>query len=128
MKQLDTPKRARILQIHQMKASGTTKRFYKKLFDELGVSRTTAYRVIKSGRERRIQHSDQPDHRGNSNKLSNEDLKHMESLVKDSGKDGRRIDLNTLKHELNTDACFTTLRKALDSMGYHHCIACRTRK
>jgi hypothetical protein len=86
----------------------------------------SAYRIAKSGRERRLQHSND-DKRGSRPTFGQRELSHLKRLITTNEKDGRFLRWIDLKMELESYGVIVsewTIRNSLGDLNFHSCIAC----
>jgi hypothetical protein len=49
----------------------------------------------------------------------------MERIIEDCDAEGRSMSWDTLAYELGLDVSTQTIRRAMGTLDYHKCIACR---
>ncbi|KAI5787122.1 hypothetical protein EDC01DRAFT_729216 [Geopyxis carbonaria] len=63
--------------------------------------------------------------RGRKKKISQEQVKRMEEIIEENGREGHRLSWNALAHEAGVEASETTVRLTMGVMNFRHCKTCK---
>lgn len=62
--------------------------------------------------------------RGRPSKISHSQIKEMDRILQSYGLEGRQLTWEQLGKEACVEACGRTIKKTMESLDYHKCIAC----
>jgi hypothetical protein len=120
-----TPQKAKIQgTIEYLQAKGITGQ-KEAVFRHFGVPARTGYRLLTTGSRRH--HNDMfiPEKRGRKSIITEEQLRRMERIVEEYGFDGRALTWLQLGHEAGVEASWRTIQRAMGTLNYRKCIACK---
>ncbi|KAF2675596.1 hypothetical protein K458DRAFT_425360 [Lentithecium fluviatile CBS 122367] len=97
------------------------------VFRANGVSKARGWAILAAGEERRRlgQESRGEETRGRPPLISPEDLRRMERIIEDLDAEGRSMSWETLAYESGLEVSARTVKRAMGTLDYHKCIACR---
>jgi hypothetical protein len=123
----DTPTKARVLGACEYLDAKGIKGQKASVFRQFNVSNARGWEILREGRDRRRFGVDScpPETRGRPPIISPEDLRRMERLVEDSDAEGRSMSWETLAYESGLDVSGRTVKRAMGTLNYHKCLACR---
>ena len=127
----ETPTRVRLIDRLGLKANGHLNMKKSEVYKDLQVSDRSARRIVKSGRDRRLQHSNESDGRGIKAKMTSRALRHLEMHIIRHGEDGRQLTWTDLRVELEDfgiKLCERQIANWLGSIGFRRCVACSRSK
>jgi transposase len=128
-----TPKKARIRAAHEQLQAHESTGYHDTniaLFRRYDVAKSSGYRILASesaNQSDRTFHN-QPgvtETRGRRKKIIDEDLHQIEEILHNSDIETRSVTWETLAYEAGLDVSVDTIRRAIGSLDYHKCIACR---
>jgi hypothetical protein len=123
----DTPTKARVQGACDYAEATGQKGYHKRIFEQFGVSKSRGWEILRQGSHiRRSGHNtDDVEARGRPPLISLEDLRKMERIIEDCDAEGRSMSWDTLAYEAGLDVSTRTIRRAMGTLDYHKCIACR---
>ncbi|KAF1978853.1 hypothetical protein BU23DRAFT_586691 [Bimuria novae-zelandiae CBS 107.79] len=123
----DTPTKVRVLSACQYLDAKGIKGQKASVFRDAGVSKARGWEILRQGRERRRIGVDTPhtETRGRPALISPEDLRRLERIIEDCDVEGRSISWEALAYESGLDVSWRTVKRAMGTLNYHKCIACR---
>ena len=96
------------------------------LFRREQIPPTTGFRITNSTDPRRLTHSKiWTETRGSKKKLSERDIRYVETLLWRAGYDGRILSWDTLAIEASLEVSARTLQRAMVQKDWRRCLACR---
>ena len=98
---------------------------YRRIESEIGIPKSTAWDLANGSSARRIPNSDRKETRGRKRKMSREDVARADQLLETAGFDGKTLTWEMLAYELNLDISSWTLKREMNQLDWHRCIACR---
>jgi hypothetical protein len=125
----DTPKKARVkaayeeLKLHEFTGARDTNN---SLFQRLDIPKRSGYRILAQQADRT--HHNQPgidEARGRPKLITPQDLARLDTIIQSCGVQGRSMTWETLAYEADLDVSVDTIRRAMGTLDYHKCIACR---
>lgn len=122
-----TPAKSRILGACEYVDAAGIKGKKADIFRQFKVSKARGWEILRQGRERRgfIHDSQRVETRGRPSKVSPEDIRRMERIIEDCDVEGRSMTWETLAYESGLDISGRTVKRAMGTLDYHKCIACR---
>ncbi|KAF1976439.1 hypothetical protein BU23DRAFT_630291 [Bimuria novae-zelandiae CBS 107.79] len=97
------------------------------VFEQFGVSKARGWEILRSGRDRRRLGVDSThtETRGRPLLISPTELHKLDQLVEDLDCEGRSISWETLAHESGLDVSARIIKRAMGTLNYRKCIACK---
>ena len=124
--QKPTPVKARIQgAIDFLKSEGITGK-NEAVFQANGVSHATGYRILRSSKPRTLKNDPtREETRRGHNNITPERICEMEKILENEGLEGRSLTWMQLGFEAQVEASEATIRRAMGTLQYHKCLACR---
>ena len=123
----DTPQKARIIGACAYAKAKGQHGYHNEIFKQFGVSKTQGWSYLRDElNPRRSGHNmDQKETQGRPPILGAIDIRKMERIIEDCDAEGRSMTWDTLGYEAELDVSTRTIRRAMGTLDYHKCIACR---
>jgi transposase len=123
----DTPTKAKVRAACEVLHDEGLRGFHTKVFERYGVSKSQGWELLQEGSAvRRFGHNlHDIETRGRPRAITPEQLRQVERLLEDCDVEGRSMSWETLAYEAGLDVSARTLRRAMGTLDYHKCIACR---
>jgi hypothetical protein len=101
--------------------------YYKEdVFRTFGVSRQRGYEILKNKTHRRLRNdSNATETRGRKKIITPKQIREMERILETTGLEGRALTWEQLGFEANVEASGRTIKRTMETMDYHKCIACQ---
>ena len=122
----DTPTKAKVQGAVEFCQKMGIPFFKEDVFRTFGVTRRRGYEFLRnepSSRQRR-EESDAPENRGRHAIISPKDIREMERILEE-GVEGRAFTWKQLGFEIGLECSDRTIQRAMGTMEYHQCIACK---
>ena len=120
--------KSQVALLERAKLSAPDGRLYPKtrLFKLNDIPTTTAKRILKEPDPRRLHNSQiRKETRGRRSKITPQDIRYMELIIQRTGQEGRVLSWQSLGIEAGLDLSGETIRRAMGSLHYRRCLACR---
>ncbi|KAF2869638.1 hypothetical protein BDV95DRAFT_82469 [Massariosphaeria phaeospora] len=123
----DTPTKAAVLAACKALDDRGIKGYKESIFREYGVGKTQGWEILRQGRARRHlgPDTDQNETRGRPPLISLIKLRKLERIVEDFDVESRLMSWETLAYESGLDVSKDTIRRAIGTLNYHKCLACK---
>lgn len=116
-----TPQRARVRTLHD--DAGLS---FEAIEKQTGIPKSTAIKIAKASSSRRNVHDlEWEETRGRKGLISPEDIRKWERILEDNGIEGKKLGWAGLAYEAGLDVSEWTLKRAMGTMDYHMCVACK---
>ena len=128
MKPADTPKRARVLAAIDVNRNAIIPRSKTALFAQLGVSKATGYRILRSNEPRTFHNANSFESRGQKPKISDKQAQDMIDYAETAGFEARAQNYHQLAASVDintTNICTSTIKNALPHQYRKHPAALR---
>ena len=96
------------------------------IFRRFNIPKPSAYRLLAESSDRRTSHQEEHEEtRGRPSKVTPQQLQKCEHIVTSFGYQGRSLTWEQLAFEADINVSSRTIRRAMGTMDYRRCIACR---
>lgn len=101
--------------------------FKEDVFRTFGVSSRQGWEFLRNNASSRRRHNDpsKEETRGRKSVVSPEKIREMERIVETEGIEARAYKWEQLEYGVGLESSGRTIRKAMETMEYHKCMACR---
>ena len=122
----DTPKRSRVKGAIEYVEARNIPHSKEDVFRFNAVSHRQGWAIISEGsKDRRHQNTGEGERRGRKPLLSSKDIRNLDRIIQEEGFEARALTWEALGWEAGLEVSGDTIKRALGSMEYSKCIACR---
>ncbi len=120
-----TPNKAAIKAICEFNDAHGVQYHKSDVFRHYNVPRATGYRILQAESSRHHESSGEKKPTGRPHKILKEQIRECEKILEENGFEGHALTWDQLAFKAGLDVHADTVKRAMGTMNYHKCIACR---
>lgn len=121
----DTPTKAKVQGAVEFCEKQGIPFFKEDVFRTFGVSHARGYEYLNGSSRRRHNDPEASETRGRPSKITPKDIREMEKILEEEGIEARALTWDQLAYEIGLECSGKTVRRVMQTMEYHKCIACK---